>query len=46
MVSQLHQLLLQLIPGGAKKDPSARQATALLATVRPRNAAGKTRRTP
>jgi hypothetical protein len=44
MVSQLHHLLLQLIPGGAKKDLSAAQAKALLATVRPRDAAGKTRR--
>ena len=44
MVSQLHQLLLELIPGGAKKDLSARQAKALLAKVRPRDAAGKTRR--
>jgi transposase len=44
MVSQLHQLLLELIPGGAKKDLSARQAKALLAKVRPRDDAGKTRR--
>jgi transposase len=44
MVSQLHQLLLELIPGGAKKDLSAAQAKALLATVRPREAAGKARR--
>jgi transposase len=44
MVAQLHHLLLQLIPGGAKKDLSAAQAKALLATVRPRDAAGKTRR--
>jgi transposase len=44
MTSQLHQLLLQLIPGGAKKDLSAAQAKALLAKVRPRDAAGKTRR--
>jgi transposase len=44
MVSQLHQLLLELIPGGAKKDLSAAQAKVLLATVRPRDAAGKTRR--
>jgi transposase len=44
MISQLHQLLLELIPGGAKTDLSARQAKALLATVRPRDAAGKTRR--
>src|SRR5262245_47517585 len=44
MVSQLHQLLLELIPGGAKKDLSAAQAKALLATVRPRDAAGRARR--
>jgi transposase len=44
MVSQLHQLLLELIAGGAKKDLSAAQAKALLATVRPRDAAGKARR--
>jgi transposase len=44
MVSQLHQLLLELIPGGAKKDLSAAQAKVLLATVRPRDVAGKTRR--
>lgn len=44
MVAQLHHLLLQLIPGGAKKDLSAAQAKALLATVRPRDAAGKARR--
>jgi transposase len=44
MVSQLHLLLLELIPGGAKKDLSARQAKALLAKVRPRDAAGKSRR--
>jgi transposase len=44
MVSQLHALLLELIPGGAKKNLSAAQAKALLAKVRPRDAAGKTRR--
>jgi len=44
MTSQLHQLLLELIPGGAKKDLSAAQAKALLARVRPRDAAGKARR--
>ena len=44
MVSQLHQLLLELIPGGAKRDLSAAQAKALLAKVRPRDVAGKTRR--
>ena len=44
MIAQLHQLLLELIPGGAKKNLSAAQAKALLATVRPRDIAGKTRR--
>ncbi|RUL90258.1 transposase [Verrucosispora sp. FIM060022] len=44
MVSQLHQLLLELIPGGAKKSLSAAQAKTLLATVRPRDAVGKARR--
>jgi transposase len=44
MVCQLHQLLLELIPGGAKKSLSAAQAKALLARVRPRDAAGRTRR--
>ncbi|PWN00820.1 IS110 family transposase [Nocardioides silvaticus] len=43
-VAQLHHLLLELIPGGAKKDLSAAQAKALLAKVRPRDAAGKARR--
>ena len=44
MISQLHQLLLELIPGGAKEDLSAAQAKRLLATVRPRDAAGQARR--
>jgi len=43
-VSQLHALLLELVPGGAKKDLSAAQAKALLARVRPRDLVGKTRR--
>ena len=43
-VSQLHALLLELLPGGAKKDLSAAQAKALLAKVRPRDLVGKTRR--
>jgi transposase len=43
-VSQLHALLLELIPGGAKKALSAAQAKALLTKVRPRDVAGKTRR--
>lgn len=44
MTSQLHHLLLELIPGGAKKDLSAAQAKALLVKVRPRDVAGKARR--
>jgi hypothetical protein len=44
VVAELHQLLLELIPGGAKKDLSAAQAWALLAKVRPRDVVGKTRR--
>ena len=44
MIAQVHQLLLELIPGGAKTALSAAQAKVLLATVRPRDAAGKARR--
>ena len=44
MISQLHQLLLELIPGGAKKDLSAAQARVLLAGVRPRDLVGKARK--
>ena len=43
-VSQLHALLLELIPGGAKRYLSAAQAKKLLAGVRPRDLAGKTRK--
>jgi len=42
LVSRLHHLLLELIAGGAKKELSAQQARALLATVRPRDVVGKT----
>jgi transposase len=35
-VSQLHRILLEMLPGGAKKYLSAAQAKALLSTVRPR----------
>jgi len=42
--SRLHRLLLELLPGGAKKFLSAAQARELLATIRPRDIAGKTRR--
>jgi transposase len=41
---QLHHLLLELIPGGAKKDLSAAQAKVLLAKVCPRDTAGRARR--
>ena len=43
VTGRLHRLL-ELLPGGAKKFLSARQARTLLATVRPRDLAGKTRR--
>jgi len=43
-ISQLHALLLELLPGGAKKSLSAAQAKALLAKVRPRDLVGMTRR--
>ena len=43
-VNRLHRLLVELIPGGAKTHLSADQAKALLATVRPRDVVGKTRR--
>jgi transposase len=43
-VSRLHRLLPGLIPGGAPRFLSAAQARALLATVRPREIAGRTRR--
>ena len=44
VVNRLHRLLLELLPGGAGKFLSARQARALIATVKPRDLAGKTRR--
>jgi transposase len=43
-VAQLHALLLELIPGGAKVFLSAAQARKLLASVRPRDVVGKTRK--
>jgi transposase len=43
-VSQLHRILLEMLPGGAKKYLSAAQAKVLLAGVRPRDAVGKTRK--
>jgi transposase len=44
MICQLHRLLAELIPGGAKKALSAAQARALLARIRPRDPAGQARR--
>jgi transposase len=43
-INRLHRLLLELLPGGAKKYLSARQARALVTTVKPRDLVGKTRR--
>ena len=44
VINRLHRLLLELLPGGAKKFLSARQARTMIASVRPRDLAGKTRR--
>ena len=43
-VNRLHRLLAELTPGKAKKDITTGQAKAILASVRPRDLAGKTRR--
>jgi transposase len=43
-INRIHKLLLELLPGGAKKFLSAPQARALLNTVRPRDIVGRTRR--
>ncbi|RKS75735.1 transposase, partial [Motilibacter peucedani] len=43
-VNRLHRLLTELIAGGAKKALSAAQARELLASVRPRDVVGRTRR--
>jgi len=43
-VNQLHQLLMELIPAGAERNLTATKAKTLLATVRPRSVAGRTRR--
>jgi len=44
VVNRLHRLLLELFPVGAKTFLSARQARALIATTKPRDLVGKTRR--
>ena len=43
-VNRLQRLLSELLPGQRKRDLSATQAKAMLATIRPRDIAGKTRR--
>jgi transposase len=43
-VNRLHRLLAELVPGQAKKDMTALQAKTILASVRPRDVVGKTRR--
>jgi len=43
-INRLHRLLLELLPGGAKKYLSAMRARRLVATVKPRDPVGKTRR--
>ena len=43
-VNRLHRLLSELVPGQSKKDITALQAKAILASVRPRDAVGKTRK--
>jgi transposase len=43
-LNRLHRLLLELFPGGAKRFLSAQQARRLIATIKPRDIVGKTRR--
>jgi transposase len=43
-ICQLHQLLLELVAGGAKKDLSAAQARKILAGIRPKDEVGKLRK--
>lgn len=43
-VNRLHQTLMELIPAGAPRGLTAGRAKELLATVRPRDIAGRTRR--
>ena len=42
--NRIHRLLLEIVPGGAPKNLSAARAKTLLATVRPRDVVGRTRR--
>jgi transposase len=43
-VNRLHQVLMELIPAGAQRHLNAAKAKELVATVRPRDVAGKARR--
>ena len=43
-VARLQALLAELLPGQAKKDITTGQAKTMLASVRPHDVAGKTRR--
>jgi transposase len=43
-VNRLHEVLCQLIPGGAKRHLSPSKARSLLSSVRPRDAVGKARK--
>ncbi|HEX6876241.1 MAG TPA: IS110 family transposase [Nocardioidaceae bacterium] len=43
-VNRIHQLLMELIPSGAPRRLSATKAKQLVATVKPRDVAGRTRR--
>ena len=43
-LNRLHRLLLELFPGGAKRHLSSGQARKLIATIKPRDIVGKTRR--
>jgi transposase len=44
LLNRIHKLLLELLPGGAKKFLSADQARTMLNTIRPRDLVGRTRR--
>ncbi|KGN41041.1 IS110 family transposase [Knoellia aerolata] len=43
-VNRVHRLLSELVPGQSKRDITTGQAGRILATVKPRDVAGKTRR--
>jgi transposase len=43
-INRLHRLLLELFPGGAPKFLSSHKARAVIATTKPRDIVGKTRR--